>query len=321
MTMGETTKDKSKRAKLTKSVLLYLFFVFISVIFWCFITLNKTTQQDITFRIEITDIPNKVTFITDPPAAINVNIRDKGVSLLRYMLGDPPVLRLKFSEFSDSSTCRFAVNAVQMRNLLKRVISRDATVVGVTPESINVEYTKLSKKVPIRLDANVRADIRYVIMGYPELSQDSVTVYGNATTLGEISEVYTYHVEERDVTDTLRRDVTIAPIVGVKIVPRTVHMTVPVEQLILKKKKVPISLRNTPSDVKLVIFPSAVEVSYLVPKSLFKVNRNDITVIVDYNSINLHSTSNKVAVRVGEAPAVYRNVELDTDSVEYIIER
>lgn len=320
--MAEVQKnDKTKRAKLTRSVLLYLFFVFISAIFWCFVTLNKTTQQDVTFSIEITEIPSKVTFITDPPTAISVSIRDKGVSFLRYMMGDPPKLRLKFSEFSDPNTGQFTINAVQLRNLVKRIVGRDATVVSVMPEAIKVKYTKLCKKVPIRLDATVKPDIRYVVTGYPVLSQDSVTVYGDAETLGEISEVYTYHVDERDITDTLRRDVTIAPIVGAKIVPRTVHMTVPVEQLILKRKMIPVTLRNNPASVKIVVFPSTVEATYLVPKSLFKINRNDITAIVDYNSINFKSSSNKVAVRVGESPAIYRNVELSTDSVEFIIER
>ena len=43
--------------------------------------------------------------------------------------------------------------------------------------------------------------------------------------------------------------------------------------------------------------------------------------IVDYNDILYSPKANRVEVRIGEVPMLYKNVSLDIDSVEYIIER
>ena len=46
-----------------------------------------------------------------------------------------------------------------------------------------------------------------------------------------------------------------------------------------------------------------------------------ITAVVDFNSLDLSSTSNKVKVMIGEVPAAYQDVKFSHDSVEYIIEK
>ena len=73
--------------------------------------------------------------------------------------------------------------------------------------------------------------------------------------------------------------------------------------------------------MNVIVFPSSITASYLVPKSEYKNPTAPITAIVDYNGIDFRSKSNKVAVMVGEAPAVFKNIELQPDSVEYIIEK
>ena len=49
--------------------------------------------------------------------------------------------------------------------------------------------------------------------------------------------------------------------------------------------------------------------------------RKQISAIVDYNDILYSPTLNKVEVRIGEMPMIYKNVSLNMDSVEYIIEK
>ena len=57
------------------------------------------------------------------------------------------------------------------------------------------------------------------------------------------------------------------PMDGMRIIPDRVIVTVPVEPLIVKKKKVRIDVTGLPDGVGLITFPSVAEVSYLVPMS------------------------------------------------------
>ena len=70
----------------------------------------------------------------------------------------------------------------------------------------------------------------------------------------------------------------------------------------------------------MLLFPDDVEVSYRSPVSRIKDDAG-ITTVVDYNSVDFNSPSNKVKVIIGEMPAVYQDVKLSHDSVEYIIEK
>lgn len=322
MRFRKNNKISSKvKSPKSRSILLYLCFVVISAIFWGFITFNKTVQQDVEFQFEITNVPEGVTFIDDAPTLINITVRDKGSAFIRYAFNSP-VVKVKFSDFCNMNSGYFKMNTVQLRNAVKKALYRESTIVSILPDAINLKFTNLpGKMVPIRLDLDIDPAIQYVVNGAPILSQDSVMIYSDRKNLSEINEVYTYKVQESGLTDTLRREVTIALINGVKIEPRTVRLIYPVEQLIAKRKLVPISMRNIPERLHFVLLPSSVEVTYLVPKSLYKKNQDDITAVVDFNSIDLTSKSNKAAVMIGECPAVYKNVEVTTDSVEYIIDK
>ena len=113
---------------------------------------------------------------------------------------------------------------------------------------------------------------------------------------------------------------TIAPLNGAVVEPRSVDIMVPIEKLKNQTRSVKIVVRNAPPGVKMLLFPSDVEVTYLAPESRITEDAG-ITAVVDYNSVNLNSTGNKVKVLIGEVPAAYQDVKCSHDSVEYIIEK
>ena len=201
------------------------------------------------------------------------------------------------------------------------MLNKRATIVSVLPESINIKYTDLpGKKVPVRADVLVEPAIDYTLIGGIRQSQDSVLVFSDAKTLNDINEVYTYHVEESNLTSTFQRRVAIATINGAVVEPRSIEVVVPIEKLTSQSRSVKIDVRNAPPGVKMLLFPSDVEVSYRSPES--RVNKeNDITVVVDYNEADFKAPNNKVKLIIGEIPAIYQDVKLSHDSVEYIIEK
>ncbi len=302
-----------------KTVMQYLVFLFISFIFWLVLTLNNSYQRDYSIPVKITSIPDSTTMINDVPATIKITMKDRGTAMLKYMFGNLPTLSLNFKAY-DRGDGIFRVNAMDLRSEVRNLFGSSATITSILPDSIRLQYTNLpGKKVPVRFDLDVQPNLQYVINGAVRSNVDSVLVYSDRQTLAEISEVYTYHVEEHELTDTLRREVAITPLNGVKIVPRSITLTIPVEQLINKRQMVPVVTIHTPANVNVLTFPAMVEASFLVPQSMYKRN-TDIKVAVDYNDI-LESSSNKVDVHVIEAPAICKSMSLSLDSVEYLIEK
>ena len=319
MRLWKKIKGKINESPRLRSILLYAFFVVISAIFWSFLTFNGDVQIDIEVPVEMS-LPQNVHLLSKAPDTLTVTVRDRGYRFFSYLFHKAPTLTLRLSDYSDGNSV-FKVDQSHLKKALIPILNKRASIVSVLPENITIRYTDLpGKKVPIKPDIIVSPREDYTIYGALIQSQDSVLVFSDAKRMSDIHEVYTYHVEEVDLTDTLRRKVTIAPITGAVIEPRTIDIMVPVEKLTKRTKSVKVAVRNAPRGTKILLFPSVVEVTYLSP-----VNRtsddDDITFVVDYNSIDFSSPNNKLKVLNGEMPAVYQVVELSHDSVEYIIEK
>ncbi len=319
MKLIDNIRNKIQESPRTRSILLYLLFVVISAVFWCFLTFNRDVKLDVKVPVKIS-MPSNVHLLSRVPDTLTVTVNDRGYRFFSFLFQQTPTLTLRFSDYNDGNGY-FKVDQSHLRKALAGVLNKQANIVSVLPENINIKFTDLpGKKVPVKTDIVVEPREDYTLYGALIQSQDSVLVFSDAKTLNEINEVFTYHVEELELTDTLRRKVMIAPINGAVIEPRAIDIMVPIEKLKSQTRSVKIVVRNAPPGLKMLLFPSDVEVSYRSPASRAN-DEGGITAVVDYNSVDFNSTSNKVKVQIGEVPAAYQDVKFSHDSVEYIIEK
>lgn len=268
--------------------------------------------------------PSNVTLIQELPSTITVTVKDRGLSFLKSFFKSTPSIELNFGKYNNEKDNMLEISASQLLSELRRTISREATIIKVSPETFSVKYTTLpGKKVPVNWEDNIKnitPDKQYVIN--PDMVNtipDSVTVYAfDRATLNEITEVDIQTVEVANLTSNYNRSVRLRHINNVRIAPDKVTLQVPVEQLIKKEQNVPISVRNQPYGINVLLFPPSINVTYLVPQSKYK-DPTNLTVVVDYNDIDL--SSNKVNIKLGEVSGAYSNVVLGGDSVNYVIER
>ena len=306
-------------SRLSKSVLLYVWFLFISFVFWLVLSLNNSLQQEFAIPLKLKSVNDSTTIITHVPQSVKIALKDRGVAMLKYKFGNLPTLQIDFDKYSDGRGL-IRVSSADLMSELRSIFSATSVITAVNPDSLRLLYTNLPpKEVPLCFDLDVQPNLQYVINGAVRSNVDSVLVYSDKNTLSALTEVYTYHVEERDLTDTLVREVAVAPIVGAKIVPKSVRLTIPAEQLIYKKQRVPVLVIDQPANINVLTFPAMVEASFLVPQSMYR-KTVGIKAAVYYNDV-LESATNHVAVRVVEAPAICKSVSLSVDSVEYIIEK
>ena len=319
MKLWENLQNKMQQSPRTRSILLYVMFVIISAAFWSFLTFNRDIKQDIEVPVKIS-LPSNVHLLSRVPDTLTVTVVDRGYRFFSHLFQKNPTLTLRFSDYNDGNGY-FKVDQSHLKKALAALLNKHANIVSVLPENINIRFTDLpGKKVPVKTDIVVEPREDYTLFGALIQSQDSVLVFSDAKTLSEINEVFTYHVEEHDLTDTLRRKVTIAPVSGAVIEPRAIDIMVPIEKLKSQTRSVKIVVRNAPPGLKMLLFPSDVEINYRSPVSRIQ-DESGITAVVDYNSVDFSSPSNKVKVQIGEIPAAYQDVKLSQDSVEYIIEK
>ena len=302
-----------------RDILLYLVFVIISFAFWAILSLNNLIQDNYKVRFRITGIPQGVTMINDYPREFNVTVKNNGYVLLKYMIGDNPEITVDFKEYANGNG-QMLISRQEMEDMLVTEFGSGTSIVSFSPESLSIKYTSLpGKKVPVEIFGDYVANFQYVVNGEIVAVPDSVTIYSDAGNLSAINKVRTEKIISRNLTDSLYVKIAIQNIKDVRAVPDSVDVMIPVEPLVTKRSSIPVIVKNLPENVSVVVFPSSVQVSYLLPMSLYNDRLDDkFEASVDYGDIQGNKA--KLPVRIEIAPEIYQNIQLETDSVEYVIE-
>ncbi len=313
--------DKEMHSTSGKNVLVFLVFVGISVFFWLLMALNDEVQHTFEVPVELAEVPDSVTLVSMPPRTISVGVKAKGSGLIRFQWGDVPSIKLKYGEFHRDGG-RMVISSGRINELLKSYFGAGSQIMSVRPDSVGALYTtRPGRRLPVRVNAQFRADPLYAINGIVKYSVDSVTVYAAGNQPVALDYVETVPAVFKGLKETTSMDVALKVPAGMRAVPSRVKATVTVEPLISRTRKVPVEVINVPVDKVVVTFPSEVEISYLLPESEYRNESTEaLKAIADYNKISPLPTVTKIPVSLPELEAIYYSPTLLVDSVEYLVE-
>ncbi len=317
-----TRLREAMRSSTGKNLMLYLLFVLVAFAFWMMLSLDSEVQKDYDIPLQIDNVPDSVTVITDPPASINVSVRAKGAQLLRFSWGDVPTLHLDYRVYAMQKTSqspKFALSRAKLEARLRDYFGAGVTIASVRPDSIMLMCTSMpGKRIKIHVNADLRTDLQCIVSGALKPAFDSVTVYSPKRIPPTLQVIETETITLTGLKDTTYTEVAFQPVAGMRISPSKVKVMIPVEPLIAKKAPLMIEVRGVPKGERVITFPSKIDVNYLVPISSFGDNFSGVA-YVDYTDTYL--PGDKVPLRLSSYPDEFHNVTFTPDSVEYLIER
>ena len=75
-------------SKANKELILFVFFLALSGVFWLQTTLNEVYEREFAIPVSVVGVPKNAVLTSDETDTVRVTIRDKGITLLTYMYGD-----------------------------------------------------------------------------------------------------------------------------------------------------------------------------------------------------------------------------------------
>lgn len=317
----EEARAKWKKLKSTSSfhnAVVFLVFVAVSALFWFILALNDSAQQNFNVKVQITNVPDTVTFISDIPEKIHVNVRDKGTNLWRSGFLRHPSMQLDFKEYASKGILRFTREDIMAA--LKATFGATAQISSVSLDSVRLEYTtNKGKRVPVVVVSRILPASGSTLEGEVKAVPSSVYVYGDKSITDTIHKVVTKLLDIKDIYETTTKEIAVCEIKNVRIIPSEVKVTIPIEPLVKKESMVSITPVNVPHGESLLLFPSKVPVEYYVAMSRLSDDDDaSIEIHVDYHDIE-KTTGDKLPVEVISYPERFCNLSLKSDSVEYTI--
>lgn len=314
--------DKAKEGLRTvkgRNALTFLVFLAISAVFWVLMALNDEVQHDYRLKLKLAGFPDNMTIISGANPTVSVSVKDKGSALMKFTWNTQPELTVNYDEFSKAGDHNLLMTQAQLNSAVRNIFGSSATIIAVRPDSLSLHYTtNPGVPVKVRIDADVRPAPSAVAFGRVTLSTDTVMLYSNSKERSRIKTLTTQPIILTGLTDTAHVSAALIVPPGMRAVPSQIKVTIPVEPLVTKTRKVEIAQRNVPAGKRLVTFPSMVEVDYLLPKSLYNSDASPVKGVVDFSAYR--PGEKKLPVTVLPLPNYYRFVSVRPSEVEFVIE-
>ena len=308
-------------SKANKELLIFLFFLVLAGIFWLNLTLSETYEKEFAIPVSVVGIPKNAVLTSDETDTVKMTIRDKGLTLLTYLYGDPiKKININFRTYSKNNGTG-SVSAQDLQKMVYQQLASGSRITSVKPERLEFFYNYGAKKrVPVRWSGRVIPEELFFITRV-EYSLDSVTIYASDEKLDSINMVYTEQLNYVNFRDTLLANCELNKMKGVKKVPDHVKVTFFTDVLTEERiEGIPVIGINMPEGLQLRTFPAKVTVSFVTGVSTYRqLKQEDFTVIADYNEIR-KNPSEKCHIYLKEVPRGISKAKLEISSVDYLIE-
>ena len=307
---------------LNKEFLFFLFFLALSGIFWLMMTLNETYEQEIPIGLRLAGIPKNVVMTTEISDTAYITVRDKGFMLLSYITSSKlHPLTYNFSSYADRQTNKGQISVADIQKSVRQQLFASTVITAIKAERLEFYFNYgLNKEVEVKLVGNVVPASNFYL-SHVQFSPEKVVVYATKDKLDSIHSVTTEYQNIVNFDDTVVRKVRLKPIVGAKIVPSTISLTLYPDILTEESVEVPIAAINKPEGLTVRTFPQKVKVRFTVGASMFRTIRpSDFQVVVDYREIAARP-SDKCNLYLQSKPRGVSNAHLEIKQIDYLIEQ
>lgn len=308
-------------SRTNKELLIFVFFIALSGIFWLSMTLNETYEQEFSIPVTVVGVPKNVVLTSEETDTIRMTIRDKGITLAAYMYGDMlKNVKINFKPYAHSNGTGIVTTSELQKIVYQHLVS-SSKIISTKPDKLEFFYNYgANKRVPVRWTGRVIPEDLYFISRvkyYP----DSVDVYASQALLDSISVVYSEHLNYVNFRDTLVVNANLEKIKGVKMVPDHIKMEFFTDVLTEEKLDgIPVEGINMPPGKILRTFPMKVTVSFVTGVSVYRsLKPEDFTIVADYDEIAANP-SEKCRIYIKKSPPGISRVHLNINEVDYLIE-
>ncbi len=319
--------QKLKNGLSNPKLLVFTFFLFVSVVFWLINSLSDKYTTEIVYPVRFINNYQRKVLITKLPERLSIRAEAFGYSLLKAKLnaGLKPIIidfnRCKLKQSSSDTNSYYLITNSALEDIRKQVNS-ELTIKDVNPDSVFFQFTKRSsRKLPVNLNLMLDYKKPFMRSGEIDISPDSIMVSGPYNQLDSIRFIETIFRKISRIERTQKFTIELKPLEHVSFEHKNVDVTIPVEQFTEFETKIPINVLNKPADIEVKLFPNNVAVTCLVALSDYKrIEKDDFNAVVDYQSI-AGNLSNRLNVSIIKLPDYIKRYKFSPKNVEYIIEK
>ena len=283
--------------------------VLIAVVLWFTLSIRETYTVAIDMPTMVSNLPDDTALATLPPEMVQVQLRGEGIELFRFHFNPPTLLIDAAKDEVDFTSLVSLPPGVVAENFSPRVFQLQ-------------KERRISRKIPIRSQADIETAETYDFFELPVLMPDSVIVSGAQSIVNGLKEWPTVHYQRSGLRDSLRVTIPLVDtLTGLVTLSRTATTLKAVAiEWTEGRRELRVEVTEVPTTQRIVqLEPPTVRVTYRVPLSQFEQARDarDFYATVPYTVMRADTTG-YVRPRIHQPSELWlRNVEYFPSTLRY----
>ena len=252
--------------------MVFLFFLLVSAGFWLLQTLNDSYETEYHLPLRLAHVPQGTVITTDLPPTVQVNVHDKGTTLLAYYFQlRRDTLFMDFAQYDQGETYGHVVfSHSDVLKQLTSIFEASSRIVSFRPDTLEYYFTRgVRKRVPVEFQGLIEAS-PYYFLSEVRCEPDSVDVWADSRLLDSLKSMPTVNTVWTDLSTSLEQEVPLVGRRGMKLEPASVKLSAVVDLYVEKQVQVPIIGTNFPAGYVLRTFPPTATLSFRVGSKLYK---------------------------------------------------
>ncbi len=316
------------RKKLDRNLLIFLFFLVLSGLFWLLNELNQEFISDISYPVRYTNLAGNKILVNEMPSRLEIKLQGPGYTLMKYKLS-PRFLPLNLDMRSyflrrkrGTSSDEQYLLTKDLQSRFERRLDGDINILEILPDTLFFKFDSIVyRKVPVIPDVNYTLARQYMLREDIQSVPDSVQVSGPGMILDTLSGVYTVYESFELLNKSVQKEIRLRKLSKVTNDIEEVVVSIPVEQYTEAQLSIPINAVNVPDTLNLITFPNQIQLSCVAGLSNFdKLSELLFRAEVDYDGID-QNMGGKLKVELAMVPEFVRSVKIHPLYVEFVIEK
>lgn len=318
---------KNYKIDTNSPVFTYFVCIVIAFMIWLLNALGKEYRGTVSMKVNYRDIPEERILLSELPRRINVDMQAPGFTLLRYrmrLVTQP--LDFNVSAFvAGISTSKeqknFAVSTNDLIPKLSKQARSENTILAISPDTLYFEFDNIiEKKVPISADYQLEFKPQFFQSRDAMISPDSVLVRGPACFIDTLTSIPTKQYSFTNLDRDVKKKCNLEEIDGIEYDISKTEIRVPVSQFTQISSQIQLSTFNLPDTLKMVTFPSQVQVRCMVAmEDAVNVTKDNFILGVDYSDYDVDKKSLDVVLY--SSPSFVKQIRFHPSEVEFIIQK
>lgn len=294
----------------------FLVFLLISILFSTVVKLSKVYTKKISFKINLTDVPDNQILTNKHVDSIELTVSSYGFDFIKYYLSDQSI-NISSKEVSDDSQS-YIITQSNSIQVIEDFIAPKFQLISANFDSLFFNYDNLiTKNIPVVLNSYINFSQGFNSFKDFNLIPDSISVIGPELSLRSINSIKTKKLYLRDLKFTINQEVDLdfPNDINFKYSKKSINVFIDVEKSTESLLDIPISIINIPNDVKINYYPKSLMVSFTVSLDNFKrYTSEDFKIICDFNQIY---KDGKLTPKVTSQPNRIKNLRLIDSEIQY----